>query len=229
MIKKILNSLLISSVVVFFGFTAANANGISAGISLAGGIFTASGTETEDGENNTLSGQEMATAIPEVFIEVNMDMASVGISYVPVDYEAEESRIDTICATCGMNAGEASQPTTTDVGESHAKAEFSDLITLYAEVPLADSGAYAKIGARRVSVASKENLHTGSSYGDIDLNGYIVGLGYRADAGDAFFKVEATYSDFEDFEMTAAGNTANKIKGTEFNGAELRFAVGKSF
>ena len=228
MIKKILNSLLISSMLVFFGFTAANA-GASIGVSLAGGIFSASGTETEDGENNTLNNQEMATAIPEVFIEVNLDRASIGLSYVPVDYSVESQRVDSLCATCGLGAGEATIPTTQDIGVSDAKAEFTDLITLYADVPLADTGAYAKIGVRRVSVLSKENLHTGSSYGDVDLNGYIVGLGYRADAGETFFKVEATYSDFEDFELTASGNTANKIKGTELNGAEVRFAVGKSF
>ena len=66
-----------------------------------------------------------------------------------------------------------------------AKAEISDHWTFYAEPTVMASekfGVYAKVGAAKVTVASKESIATGtdsSVYGDVDVWGVTYGLGVK--------------------------------------------------
>ena len=68
---------------------------------------------------------------------------------------------------------------------------------------------YGILGYHDATVKTKESLPT-SSYGDVDLNGIQYGLGYKTDN----VRFELAYSDFDDIDITATGNTiANKVTG----------------
>ena len=74
------------------------------------------------------------------------------------------------------------------------QVDFENLATLYAtlQIPAAD-GLYAKVGYVQVDVITNENLGTGGAYGDTELDGFTVGIGYQRDISDTFVRVEANY------------------------------------
>ena len=84
---------------------------------------------------------------------------------------------------------------------------MQDLVTAYVHVPIGPM--YGILGYHQVTVATQETLQT-SKYGNVDINGYQVGLGVKGDHS----RFQLTYSDFDDISITGtnSGETnQNKI------------------
>lgn len=187
---------------LFFLSTASVKAEVQFGFGLMAGQLSSSGTETEgtaaDTSNRSKSFDEVFAGA-DIFMEiVNDSGAAYGISYVPVDFElGSGERAD----------ADGSDPAENDNGTRKASADVSDLITLYANIPMGSNGWYALGGYHMTTIKTEETLNE-SSYGNEDITGYQIGFGRRIDNN---FKYEFSYSDFEDINLTATGGGTNSI------------------
>ena len=196
--NKILTGL--TSLMLMFSISTLKAD-VNIGASVMLGQLDTSGTETENGtgtDKNSKSFEETFLG-GSVFLELVTDNGfAVGIDYVPVDVDiGDGKRTDT-------NSGDEGGDAEADTGTRTASASLEDLITIYANIPLGGNGVYALAGYHTVDVTTSESLPS-SSYGDVDINGYQVGLGKKGDN----YKFEFFYSDFEDISLTASGGKAS--------------------
>ena len=196
----------------------------SAGISLSTGAYEASGTETQEGENEKSSrAEEGQFTYPSIFFEYNVGRVSFGLDYIPGSVETEEqSRTDYNTVDTGNDGGGTSPGVTNTV-----KVELSNHVSLYALVPITDIGAFARVQVIRVNVETNETLGTGSKYPDTHMKGGSLSLGYQHDTGGAFVRAEVGYTDYEGISVTAS-NTANRVDA-EVDGEWARISIGKAF
>jgi len=86
-----------------------------------------------------------------------------------------------------------------------------DLLMVYADFNLTETAGhtvYGKIGFAHASIITNESLNSGSTYGDQDVLGGIIGIGAKADfGGNYYYKLEATYTDFEEYSDTGSGGS----------------------
>lgn len=203
------------------------ANSVEFRIGAAGNmsVMNASGKETLKTTGRTTDAN--ATAVfthPSVFAEVAFDEAygiTIGADYVPEGIQtASESRTDaTHLAAEGHN------------GINRAQAEFKDLTTVYVEIPVMDLGLYLKAGYSMVDVITKESLSSGSTYTDSSTEGTMVGIGFMGKVDSAFYKLETTYTDYDQMNLSGsadADSVFNKIHA-ELEGINIRLAVGYAF
>ena len=214
--RKLISS--IAGSILLFWTSFAQAEGVQFGVGLLAGQLSADGTETEGTAADTSTRSksfEEAFYGADLFIEVVGDNgATLGLSYVPVDLEiGSGSRTDTAVATA---AGGAEN----DTGTRTASADVSDLITLYANVPMGSNGWYALLGGHLATIKTSESLPN-SSYGDEDVYGYQVGFGTRS--GNR--KIELSYSDFEDISINSTGGNTNSVSA-DADSLQLRISFG---
>ena len=108
-----------------------------------------------------------------------------------------------------------------DDGTRKAEASLEDFVTLYANYPFGGGNAYALLGVHMATVATTETLPN-SSYDDEDIYGLQVGVGTR----NGNYKVEFSYSDFEDVNISSTGGNTNKV---DADIDMLQFRVAYSF
>ena len=191
---------------IFFSFSNLAYAEMRYGISGALTMIDATGSETEGGETNSGSADNL-TIIPSIFLEFDAGNYSVGLDYIPLDADVSSKtkiRSDTETSVSGT-----ANETTTNRSQE-AQAELSDHITLYANYNL--GGYYVKGGIAQVTINATESLATGSKYGSVDVNGYLIGLG----TGEGNHRFELVYTDYEDISLTSSVtrtdvSTANKI------------------
>ena len=203
--------------------------GINVGLSGQLGLYAATATEFDEGTNGTTSGHDETNKESEflglgygsVFIEKTLGQyLLVGIDYVPSALETETS--ETIVDDKG--ATDASTRQTNKV-----QVDFEDLTTYYVGLNLGDSGAYVKAGIVTVDVITNESLGTGSTYGNTDLDGTLIGLGYNKDFDNGMFvRAEGAYTEFDGASLTSS-TTANKITLDSLDGVTGKISIGKSF
>ena len=213
MIKKL--NIFVATIMFMF-FTSANAE-IQYGIGIITGQTDISGSETEgtaaDTSTRTKSIKEIFVG-GDIFVEkVEDNGLTYGVSLVPLDIEiGSGSRTDT--STGADIASEA------DTGTRTASADLSNLITAYVNIPLHSSGVYALLGGHFTTVSTNESLNE-SSYPDEDIFGTQIGLGLR----EGKFKVELSYSDFEDISIASTGGGTNSISA-DADAMTLRLSYG---
>lgn len=109
---------------------------------------------------------------------------------------------------------------------------LKNLVTLYASKDLAN-GMFAKFGVSRMTVETDETVATGSTYGDENIMGIMIGLGAQRDLNDgAFMRVEGQVSRFQGATFngsTDSDSVKNKIDLDDFTTAGIKFSIGKSF
>ena len=189
---------------------------IKYGFGVSAGQVSSSGTETEgtaaDTSKRSKSFDEVfATA--DIFVEYMLDSGlTFGVSHIPYDIDlGSGSRID----SDGDDAAE------NDDGTRKAEASLEDFVTLYANYPFGGGNAYALLGVHMATVATTETLPN-SSYDDEDIYGLQVGVGTR----NGNYKVEVSYSDFEDVNISSTGGNTNKV---DADIDMLQFRVAYSF
>ena len=233
--KKI--SILILMVFGYFS-NAAAIEGVNFGVSLTAGAFEVDGAKEEFkgahagvgspgdvSKTNSSDGDEAegAFAIGSVFVEYEVnDLFALGVDYVPhsLDSETTENIQDDITTS-----------TTSSQKTNTVQVDFKDLATIYATYQFPDvDGLYAKIGYVQVDVITNENLGTGGSYPDTDMDGITLGLGYNRDlADDMFVRLEASYMDLGSASVTNSDDSTKSVTADGITGYGARISIGKSF
>lgn len=219
---KKLTILIISSLMMF---TLAKAEiGVNVGISGQLGVFTASGSETTGGvATHKDNGSEHGSAgWGSIFIEKTLgERFLVGVDYVPGSLETETTET----AKQDMRTDGAN---TVTVSTNTVQVDFEDLTTYYLGVKLTEN-FYAKAGLVKVDVITNENLGTGSTYANTDLDGNLFGVGYdNSFSNGLFVRVEGNYMDFDGASLTSSANN-NKIELSQLHGVSGKISLGKSF
>lgn len=196
------------------------------GISAAYTMFDSSGTETtkSSDEKNSASKDE-DVVVPSIFFEIANDSGlALGIDYVPVEAElgaSTNARTDT-------DTDDASDT----AGDNKASAELTGHFTAYLLAPVGGSGAYLKGGVALATIDTTENLATGTTYGNEDVFGMLIGAGFSRDLDNgAFLRTEATYTDYEDVTFTgsADGDSVRNKIDADVDALAIRISVGKAF
>ena len=224
--KKIIAIVLAFSSIFFLTATKTLADW-SAGVSASVGHYTATGEEIEDGETNktvstnTLEGK---FGYPSIFVEKSFGRVSIGLDVIPgsvetteigrTDYNIEPGQV------CTGNDGCNTSVTNT------AKVEISRHISLYALVPIMDTGAFIKAAIIRADVATKESLDTGSTYPDTDMKGASLSIGYQYDFDAAFVRAEVGATEYDT--VSATSSAGHKVTA-DVDGDWARISIGKSF
>ena len=199
--------------VALFGLPAKS--DIDIGLTLQVGQYETSGSERE--KDNAGDNEVTSKTIEEtfegasVYIEAVADNGfTIGIDYVPTDIDlGSGSRTD----ADGDDAAE------NDDGTRTASATLEDLITIYTNVPLFGSNAYLLGGIHSGEIITSETLQT-STYPNVNVLGYQVGLGYRLGK----LKAQWYYSDYGDYSIDSDQDNGQKINfGAEVTALTLSY------
>ena len=203
------------------------AQDISLSLGVAGnyGFYAAQGKETNTTDVTTEYGG-METSHVAIFGEVSMGQLAVGIEYNPSDLDSPEKI--SIHETC---QGDCSSSTTKT---NKAMVSFQDMTTIYANLSLPAvgpiEGLYLKAGYISADVETKENLGTGGSYNNVEIDGMIAGLGYNMELDNGFFlRAEILGSDMDDVTASNTTDSTKKVVISDIWGATASFRVGKTF
>ena len=154
-----------------------------------------------------------------IFIEKELGPLTIGVDYVPDALETETAEQTTTDKTTSATA--ASVTNTVQV-------DFEDLTTVYAALNLGESGAYVKAGHVMVDINTNESLGTGSTYGNTDITGVALGVGYSNDFGNGMFiRAEGTYMEFDGTSLTFLLDLKRLLDNLD--GVTGKISVGKSF
>lgn len=233
-----MKKILITFAMVFGLLTNANAeNGINIGVSLAGGLFEVngasekfSGTHASNAASTNVIKKSSAEnenaegvfALGSIFVEKTLgERLMLGIDYVPHSLESEST--ENIQNNHTVVTGEDARSV------NKVQVDFEELITVYASVMLNDN-FYAKAGYVQVDVITNESLATGGSYGNTDLDGYTLALGYNKNVDNGMFvRAEANYIDMDGATLTNSSDTAKSVTADGITGYGARVSIGKSF
>ena len=219
--KKLLS---IVSSLLFVTMVSAKAD-FGVGITGAAHMFDIDGTETTRDSGQVNTGSHSDTAIvPELFLEVFMDNgAALGVSYIPTRDMGSKSRSDT------STAGDSE-----DTGTYTAKAKLDNVVQIYTDIPMTEFmgySLYGKLGIQHATIKTQEALNSGSAYPDKDVLGYTLGIGTKGDlpyGNNLYYKVDATYTNFEDYKADSDSSPANKVEA-ELEDTAVKFSVGYKF
>ena len=200
--------------------------GVNLGVSGNLAVFHATGVDNDTNTAGTATekSSEDATGVAgfgSIFIEKTLgDRLTIGLDYVPSALDSETSE------TVRMDK------TTTDTQTAKTntvKVAFEDLTTLYVALNITES-FYVKAGMAQVDVITKENLATGSEYGDTTLDASVFGLGFNNSFDNGMFvRVEGTYMDFDNAKLVSSTNADNTVELNNLEGASGKISIGKSF
>jgi len=208
--------------------------GINAGISLAAGAFSVDGASENfkgaHSSSNAASGDvskksssegedaEGLFAIGSLFLEKTLgDRFAIGVDYVPHSFESETT--------------DNTQTTTTAsaTGRNTVQVDFEDLTTVYGTYSINDN-VYVKAGYMQVDVITNENLGTGGAYGNTDLDGFTLALGYDRDlANGMFVRVEGNYMELDGVSLTNTADSTKSVSVDGITGYGAKLSIGKSF
>jgi len=177
------------------------------------------GSETEGGEK-TNGAADNVVVVPSIFLEYGMGNLAVGLDYIPLDADVSsraKKRTDVETSVTGT----ATKTATTR--NQSAQASLEDHITLYANYMLNDE-YFVKAGIAQVTLSTDESLDTGSAYGNVDIDAYLIGLGYASGNG----RLELVYTDYEDISITSStartGVTTNNKIEADLDTVSLKYS-----
>ena len=203
--------------------TLSSAMSISPSIGISGSmaVYAATGTEknfNEAGSAVDTTTDEHGAFVAEygsIFLEAALnDVISVGIDYVPMDFETPQ------------NVSQEGEP-----NQKKALARFDDLTTVYAKLNIPLGGAYLKVGYSQVDVTPKTNGGGNSNtYTSDSTDGLTVGLGYNHEiAGGVAVRLEVTGTDFGDVNSNNQQTNKTEIIVKDIIGARGTLSIVKSF
>tara|TARA_Y100000591_G_scaffold121253_1_gene103507 strand:- start:1449 stop:2093 length:645 start_codon:yes stop_codon:yes gene_type:complete len=203
---------------IFLAFQTAKAE-VSVGFTGALHMFDVSGTETTrtSGQKNTGSHSD-EVLVPEFFVESQQDNIAVGLAFIPTRDMGSKSRTD---------SGDQS------AGTYKAAAELENVIQAYADFTVgqyAGADVYIKAGLQHATIATLESLNSGSTYPNQDVFGLTLGLGAKGDLPyeNTYYKVDLTYTDFEDYSADDTAGTGNKVEA-DLEDVALKLSIGYKF
>ena len=209
-----------------FGMMVTSANaGMGVGLSAAYMNIEGDGKEV-DSNASTLSskgGASNSVPIGSIFAEYTFDMfpMTIGLDWIPASADISDNtktRTDTETSVTGTATE------TTSTRTQQAQAEIDDHKTLYIEVPIWNS-LYVKGGIVDVKVNTLESLGTGASYGNVNVDGTMLGFGIKGPVGggNMYMKLEGLYTDYDEISLTSGTNTITANLDTTQVKASLGF------
>ena len=233
-----LTTIIASSMIAMLSF-ASTANSIEYKVGITGQSTAFYGNVKETRKDNGHTSEDEALAAfsyASGFAEISLESAfgiTVGVEYTPDLFEFPTA--DRVIANSGMDAGGSNAVTAgEDFGTQTIKASVEEMLTMYVAIPIMGSGLHVKAGYSQATLKTEENLITGSSYKDVDLDGTSIGMFYDGDIGDmAFYRIEGSYLQYDDLKATGSevGGTAgsfNKIEA-EIGGVAAKLSLGLRF
>jgi hypothetical protein len=233
----------LAMIIALFSFSVASASelGLNVGVSLNGAVFHATGKSTNEETNGSSEvHSDDATGVAaygEYFIEKTLwnsgplSRLAIGYSLNPdamSSETAENNQFDisnaadtTSTGTSGNASGGGGVKRINTV-----QVDFEDLTTVYLSAMLTES-MYVKMGTVEVEVITNESLATGSSYGNTQLDGTMIGAGSQFELPFGLFgRIEATYMEFDGKSLSSNDNT---IELKDLEGASGKLSIGKAF
>ena len=223
-------------------FSTANAGpiqGVNFGVSLQAGVFEVDGaSEKFSGahsggaspgdvtKKNTEHGDEAEGlfVIPSLFLEARLtDQFSIGVDYVPESLESE---------TAENKQADITTSTTSTDRTNTVQVDFEDLTTIYVMIKPngSGSGPYIKAGVMSVDVNTNENLGTGGAYGNTNLDGTMLGIGYDMERDNGvFLRAEASLMEMDGVTLTNTNDSAKQITADGISGYGAKVSLGRSF
>lgn len=215
-------------------FASSNAIAGQFGAGVTGTLAIVEGAGTESDKNGAAdTSHRDATAsnnayIGSIFGEYTMDGfggMTFGIDYIPGSADVNSKNLKQ------TNVNDAVD-TDSDNSTKTVNAEVSDVITYYAELPL-HGGLYFKGGMTTMDITTNDTdtNANGSKYGNADVDGIVLGLGYRNGFGDGggFYKIEGTHTEFDTITLKDnISDKGNQIKA-DLDVSRISFAVGYNF
>ena len=171
-------------------------------------------------EKNKGSHEDDATVLELIAEAILVSGSTLGIAYIPTRDMGSKSRSDT------NSEG--------DTGTYKAEAELDNVVQFYADIPMTEVAGYSiygKLGIQHATIATLESLNSGSTYPDEDVLGYTIGFGSKGDlafGNNLYYKAEATFTAFEDYEADSNSSPANKVSA-ELEDIALKFSIGYKF
>ena len=217
---------IIATSIMLLTFANVNAAEKRIGVSAAFTQFSSDGSETmKSSGTKTSKTHDETVVVPSIFIEAANDNGlAIGLDFMPVEAElgsGTNARTDT-------DTDDASDT----AGDNKVSAELTSHTTLYLSKSLGDSGAYLKGGVAMATIDTTETLATGSTYGNEDVTGMLIGLGFNRDnANGTFFRTELTYTDYDDVSINGTADSdgvKNKIDA-DIDAIAFRISIGKAF
>ena len=210
-------------------FIASTAYAASMGVSGTALYYDASGTETvkSSNEKNT-AGENGFAPIPSFFIETESDAGGIiGMEIIPYGAKVadfDNSRTDTDTDDSADNSG-----------NNKGDVNFKNHITLYVEQPVSSpiDDSFIKFGISNVTIETDESLATGTTYGDENVMGLMIGFGKKTERGDGtFIKIVGEVSHYQGATFNGSNDSdsvKNSIELDDFTTAGIRFSIGKTF
>ena len=200
--------------------------GIKAGISVAYTTLGSDGTETQkDTSVKTTGSASEDVLIPAIFVEFGSEDRGIwiGADYTDVASLGSKTRDDG-----------GSDNIAQDRGEQVASADIESLSSIYAIKTLGQSGLFVKLGYAQADIVTKENLTSGSEYGNKSVSGVIFGAGIeKQDDSGYFFRVAGEFIDYDGISLTGSevGGTAGSFNTitADVDSTASKISVGKSF
>ena len=97
---------------------------------------------------------------------------------------------------------------------------------------IGQSGFFVKLGMASADVITKEQLATGTTYGNASVDGLLMGAGFhKASDSGYFFRATAEHIDYDEFTLngsTDSDGVRNVIKA-DVDSMAYKIAFGKSF
>ena len=234
--KKFIMSII---VMLCFGFNANAEMGVNVGVTALYGAFDVNGASEKFAANHSSSAgdarevkassegdsAEGEFALASVFVEKTLgDRLAIGVDYVPVS--ADSDTTENVQNVAGSNA---TTHTGDSAGTNSVQVDFKDLTTLYAMINLTDN-FYAKAGVMTVDVVTNETLATGGAYGNTNLDGTMLAVGYARNLDNgAFVRLEGTFMEFDGVELTNTNDSTKSVKVDGIDGYGAKLSIGKSF
>ena len=172
------------------------------------------------------------------FAEISLESAmglTIGVEYTPdvMDFAST----DRVIATAALDGGGANTAVTgEDSGTQIINANVEDMMTAYVALPVMGTGLHVKVGYSTATLVTSENLATGSTYKDEDLDGMTFGVYFDGDIGDmAFYRVEGAYNEFDDIKATGTSSDVGGVAGSqnvitaELGGVSAKLSLGLKF
>jgi len=209
-------------IIVTLGFTLSNSFALEYSVGASGNVgkYSPSGTETINSATPVSTSEDIYAPYASIFGEVHLnDNLRLGLSYVPYALESETRE----------NARTSFTPAVSN-GTNNVQVDVENLASAYISL-YHDTGAFVKAGIIQGDLKTNESLYTGSSYGDADLEGYIVGGGFEKNLNDGIFvRAEINYSEFDDITLNSTGSdNSNKIEVKNLDGITGALSIGKTF
>ena len=211
--KKLILSTLSIILLPIAAYSAETRIGVTAALS----FFTSDGTEItkSSGERNSKEIEEDAI-VPGIFIERENDNGfTFGFEYNPGEAK--------------LGSGTGSDDDAETSGANKASAEVSEHMSFYGLIPAGPG--FARLGIVRASVDTTETLATGTTYGNEDVNGFVIGYGVQKSGEGSFVRLEGTYTMYDDltFNGSLDGDSVRNKVEAEIDAFALKLSAGKSF